>query len=230
MAIARLNSNLKTITFSTTISIQENLELKDGTIRSIYKSKHEHLGTVDIDSDYSLISSLTQDEVIKFTEWAKQQQNDVKNSYLANHARGFLGGYPVIKRSVSDDEKYRDEFGFIKNRRIGEFIGVIADPIKINHLPSTSDKGNSLNFHLIRKDGTLVDMLSPLCDEIIRSHKKTKLNIEEAKSIFQGLKPITYLITEVIGFKQSDLEKKLPPSYRAKTISLLKNKTNGKFG
>ena len=44
MAIARLNSNLKTITFSTTISIQENLELKDGTIRSIYKSKHEHLG------------------------------------------------------------------------------------------------------------------------------------------------------------------------------------------
>ena len=92
MAIARLNSNLKTITFSTTISIQENLELKDGTIRSIYKSKHEHLGTVDIDSDYSLISSLTQDEVIKFTEWAKQQQNDVKNSYLANHARGFWGG------------------------------------------------------------------------------------------------------------------------------------------
>ncbi len=84
-------------------------------------------------------------------------------------------------------------------------------------------------YHL-HTDGTLVDMLSPLCDEIIRSHKKTKLNIEEAKNIFQGLKPITYLITEVIGFKQSDLEKKLPPGYRAKTISLLKNKTNGKFG
>ena len=54
MANMRLNANLRTVSFSKTVSVLEELELSSGKCVRRYKAVNVHLGTVDVNSNFLL--------------------------------------------------------------------------------------------------------------------------------------------------------------------------------
>ena len=107
MANMRLNANLRTVSFSKTVSVLEELELSSGISVRRYKAVNVHLGTVDVNSDFSLIKELTEADAKNAKLWVQEQQRLVQYAYMENQKKGLIGGCPVIKRNKSDDDKRR---------------------------------------------------------------------------------------------------------------------------
>ena len=81
MANMRLNANLRTVSFSKTVSVLEELELSSGKCVRRYRAVNVHLGTVDVNSDFSLIKELTEADAKNAKLWVQEQQRLVQYAY-----------------------------------------------------------------------------------------------------------------------------------------------------
>lgn len=208
MATARLAANLKAVTFNKTVSVKMELELSNGEKTNVFRSKNVSLGTVDINSDFSKVNGLTSEEAIKFQLWAKKQIKDVANAYKSNLRRGLVGGYPVIKRTLADDEKHRNDFGYISGRNIGEFLGVIADPIPGEPVQDSGDASQAISSNLksLRRDRRLSEMFEQVFFALKNMHYNQPFTIEEKVEIFIAERQLFYLNTLGFDVKQRELE------------------------
>ncbi|HHP5490776.1 hypothetical protein ACU6QH_01615 [Aeromonas veronii] len=234
MANMRLNANLRTVSFSKTVSVLEELELSSGKCVRRYRAVNVHLGTVDVDSDFSLIKELTEADAKNAKLWVQEQQRLVQYAYMDNQKKGLIGGCPVIKRNKSDDDKYRDHYGYIPDCRVGEFIGVIINQIPLSSPIQSVESNNSLYENIIelRKKGRLSDVFKDIFNALIKIHKINPFTKNEWFSLFLGEKDCFYLITAASGYKQSIFEKMLPLNHRATILSqinkALKNRVTSK--
>ncbi|MFS1162837.1 hypothetical protein ACLKQF_09655 [Aeromonas salmonicida] len=218
MAVARLTANLKSVMFNKTVSVKTELELKNGEKVNSFKSQNVQLGTVDINSDFSKVDGLTKDEVMRFQLWAKKQIKDVTNAYKNNLRRGLVGGYPVIKRTLADDKKYCNDFGYISGRNIGEFLGVIADPIHVEPVQNTGNGAQAIteNLKSLRHDGRLSEMFEQVFFSLKEIHNNQPFTAEEKVEIFIAERQLFYLNTQGFAITQKELEARA--GERAKNI------------
>jgi len=231
MANMRLNANLRTVSFSKTVSVLEELELSSGKCVRRYKAVNVHLGTVDVNSDFSLIKELTEADAKNAKLWVQEQQRLVQYAYMENQKKGLIGGCPVIKRNKSDDDKYRDYYGYIPDCRVGEFIGVIINQIPLSSPIQSVESNHSLYESIIglRKKGRLSEVFNNILNTLIEIHKKNPFTMKEWFSLFLGNKDCYLLITAASGYKQNDFEKMLPDNHRAVRLSLIKKAIKDKY-
>ncbi|ATL91548.1 hypothetical protein CK911_01070 [Aeromonas sp. CU5] len=209
MANMRLNANLRTVSFSKTVSVLEELELISGKTVRRYRAVNVHLGTVDVNSDFSLIKELTEADAKNAKLWVQEQQRLVQYAYMENMRRGFLGGSPVIKRSKGDDEQYSDCYGFIPGRKVGEFIGVIIDAIPMVEECSVEKDEYEREYEKVerfRKKGSLSEILDLLLYALKRSNEKVPFSEKEKCDLYCAERVLFYFCTEGMDMKQSKLE------------------------
>ncbi|OKP40621.1 hypothetical protein BJP24_21535 [Aeromonas allosaccharophila] len=82
MANMRLNANLRTVSFSKTVSVLEELELSSGKCVRRYRAVNVHLGTVDVNSDFSLIKELTEADAKNAKLWVQEQGKSMNAQFL----------------------------------------------------------------------------------------------------------------------------------------------------
>lgn len=225
MANMRLNANLRTVSFSKTVSVLEELELSSGKCVRRYRAVNVHLGTVDVDSDFLLIKELTEADAKNAKLWVQEQQRLVQYAYMENMRRGFLGGSPVIKRSKGDDEQYSDCYGFIPGRKVGEFIGVIIDAIPMVEECSVEKDEYEREYEKVerfRKKGCLSEILDLLLYALKRSNEKVPFSEKEKCDLYCAERVLFYFCTEGMNVKQSKLEKASRDKAKGKYKNLLR--------
>lgn len=128
----RLKSNLKECRFGKTTVITNEIIDKQDTKHIIRKNNFNTLGQADINSDFSKLNYLSAKEKIEFKNSINTQLSEITEAFARNAAKGIYGGRPVIKSNSNDDHKYGKCEGYISGRKVGEFIGVIADSYQLS--------------------------------------------------------------------------------------------------
>lgn len=210
MTIMRLNADLKTVSFSKSSYTSYYMEDKEGIKHNIPKITHIPLGKLSVCSDFNKLSYLSKEEAIQFREFVDQQLAEIANAFANNAKNGNFGGRPVIKSNSRDDAKYKNFPGYIPKRKVGEFIGVIADTYKLdipNDLPDGPMVGDVSNIfsNIMDEPSKLQAVMKPLYIEVMNYAASKSctphyaLAEEQIKALFLVSQQLHYLVHK--GFK-----------------------------
>ena len=170
MAVMRLKSNLKKCTFGKTTSRSSVIIDKNDNEHVVRSNSYNTIGEVDISADFSKINYLSSDEVLKFKQSIDSQLIEIKDAFAKNAAKGIYGGRPVIKSNSNDDHKYCKFEGYISGRKVGQFIGVIADSYDLDHIdlvPSEEINKPSIFMDIMLHPEKLQIIMEPFFDEVM---------------------------------------------------------------
>lgn len=223
MAYARLNADFTEVTFSKSKNSSARCELKTGEFITHNKTINEVIAKVPVSADFSKIPGLTLDEATKFRAMVDTQIAEVNDAFSNNARNGIFGGYPVVKRSNSDDIKYANYPGYKAGRTVGEFLGVIAgakfrsEPVDVfSAIPITKKEltTNSPNHFATKKaEGKLYEIFNDVAIEICEymatttGHTKEALTEDEIADVYRAERIIYLMLTLGTGYLQSDITK-----------------------
>ena len=237
MAVMRLKSNLKKCSFGKTISLSQEIVDKNDKKHIIRTNSYNNLGEVDINCDFSNINYLTQEEKVKFKQSIELQLIEISEAFARNASKGVYGGRPVIKSNSKDDIKYKHHDGYIAGRKVGEFIGVIADSYQLAKITVTNElkqDQKSLFSDVIDNPEMLQFLMEPLFKEVMQ-YAATKegvphdaLSTEQVVELFTVSQKIHYMLHKGFNWPVTDL-KLLVDKRIEEWIAEIRNTKEGKI-
>lgn len=203
MTVMRLKSNLKTCTFGKTTSRSEEIIDQHGKKHIIRSNTYNTIGEVDINSDFSNLDYLSDDEKIIFKKSIQSQLAEIATAFSRNAAKGIYGGRPVIKSNSNDDHKYTSYVGYISGRKVGEFIGVITDAYDLKNIAIESEENStqpSIFTGIMDQPERIHTIMEPFFDEVMayavtkNSVPKDALSEQQCKEILKLSQQLRELI------------------------------------
>lgn len=170
MTVMRIRSNLKKCAFGYTSSSTKEVFDKNNNRFLVRQNIYNPLGEADIDSDFSKIDFLKKEEQVKFKKHLDSQMLEIKQSFARNAEKGIFGGRPVIKSNSKDDNKYKNHAGYIPGRKVGEFIGVIADTYDLGYVDIKQEQDSkkpSMFADIMSHPEDLQIIMEPFFDEVM---------------------------------------------------------------
>lgn len=171
MTVMKLKANLKECTFGKTTVITNEIVDKLDKKHIVRKNVFNTLGQVDINENFSDLGYLTQKECSQFKHSISSQLSEITQAFARNAAKGIYGGRPVIKSNSNDDHKYSKCEGYISGRKVGEFIGVIADSYQLSSVTIESElkqESASIFSGCMEKPESLRLLIEPLFNEVLQ--------------------------------------------------------------
>lgn len=237
MAVMRLKSNLRECSFGKTTVITNEVIDKQDKKHIIRKNNFNTIGQVNINSDFSQLSYLSAKEKIDFKNSINTQLFEITEAFARNAKKGIYGGRPVIKSNSNDDHKYGKYEGYISGRKVGEFIGVIADSYQ---LPSVTIEGElkqestSIFSGCMEKPESIQLLIEPLFNEILQ-YAVTKtcapheaLSDEQIAALYTVSQQLHYLIHKGFNWPVADLKLLIAKDIQ-EWIDLVRNTREGKI-
>lgn len=214
----RLKSNLIKCTFGKTTSRSEEIIDQHGKKHIIRSNTYNTIGEVDINSDFSSLDYLSDDEKIIFKKSIQSQLAEIATAFSRNAAKGIYGGRPVIKSNSNDDHKYASYEGYIPSRKVGEFIGVIADSYDLEHVNiklEEDSKQPSIFVDIMNNPENLQSIMIPFFDEVMAyavrqtSAPKDALSKQQCKEILKLSQQLRELILKGFGLQWNEFSDEL---------------------
>lgn len=237
MAVMRLKSNLKECSFGKTTVVTNEIIDKQDNKHIIRKNNFNTLGQADINSDFSQLNYLSAKEKIDFKNSINTQLSEITEAFARNATKGIYGGRPVIKSNSNDDHKYGKCEGYISGRKVGEFIGVIADSYPLSHIDVVPElaQDKSSPFSGVMENPTLLQsLIEPLFKEVLQ-YAVTKtcvphdaLSDEQIAALYTVSQQLHYLVHKGFNWPVADL-KPLVDKDIQEWINLVRNTREGKI-
>jgi hypothetical protein len=215
MAVMRLKSNLKECSFGKTTVVTSEILDKQDNKHLIRKNTFNTLGYADINSDFSKLSYLSAKEKVDFKNSINTQLSEIAQAFARNAAKGIYGGRPVIKSNSNDDRKYGKCEGYIAGRKVGEFIGVIADSYQLSHVAIAGELKQDTRSPfsgVMEKPALLQSIIGPLFDEVLQ-YAVTKtcaphdaLSVEQITALYKVSQQLHYLIHKGFNWPVQELK------------------------
>lgn len=237
MTVMRLKSNLKTCTFGKTTSRSEEIIDQHGKKHIVRTNTYNTIDEVDINSDFSNLDYLSDDEKIIFKKSIQSQLNEIATAFSRNAAKGIYGGRPVIKSNSNDDHKYASYEGYISGRKVGEFIGVIADAYDLKDIdvkPEINSTQPSIFAGIMNHPEKIQTIMGPLFDEVMayaisqNCIPEKALTKQQCKEILRLSQQLRQLILKGFGKSLTTYSKELNPEID-EWIQEFKSKGNGQI-
>jgi len=241
MAYMKLNADLTEVTFTQSRNKKEEVQLMSGEMLNRNVTENTVIAQVPVTADLSKIDGLTDDEAIRFRKSIDQQIVEVNEAFANNAKNGIFGGYPVIKKTKKDDEKYANHFGYKPGRKIGEFIGVVegakfrTTPVSVAAIEKRAvnqeaDLSTNKSYFVTKKEEGnisefLTDRIMEICDYMATTQGTANqaLTIEEVGALFKAERLLFLLVTQGLGYKQKELEDVANNEHRTMFDDLVKS-------
>lgn len=137
MCYAKLNCDASLVTVTKSVSEKVGAVI-NGKQSYLWKTNTKKIAEFHPGYIPDHIEGLSDEEYEEVKAWTKKQLLLINAAYTKLASEEMFGGLPVIKKNANDDKKYRSWPGYIKNCKVGEFIGVI------DRAYSCEDKNNSI--------------------------------------------------------------------------------------